>query len=514
VSRLTNAGQPDPSFSGDGHVVVNRGGADYAGAVAVQPDGAIVVAGLSSTKGGFLARYTTTGAPDASFSGDGVVTGLSLAPAALLVQGDGKIVVGGTTTTGGADFGLIRFGTDGTVDSGFGGVNGVRSDFGGWDGVNALALQSDGKIVAAGPAKGAQSAGHTAMRRYNADGSNDDSFAVVDLQLGADDRPTAVQIGAGGKILVAGDSHVGSDNDVYVARFTPAGALDQRFGIGGVTVSDAGRDSSLRALVLEGNGKPLGVGTLRTRDDTAVGLFRFQADGSKSPYPTTGFVLDGWGGLHGYSSGCAGPAPAAFANPYWSGWDIVRGAAVLTAGRGLVLDGWGGLHTFGFGDGTPGGLAVKGNAYWPNWDIARGVAVLPEGTGGYVLDGYGGLHPFALGNAAKPKVPSGTPYWAGQDIARGVGLLPDGNGGYVLDGYGGLHPFGGAPKVTPGAASWPGWDIARGVALLPDGSGGYVVDAWGGLHPFGIDGNAAPVAARGGPYWPGWTIVRGVVALP
>jgi hypothetical protein len=106
--------------------------------------------------------------------------------------------------------------------------------------------------------------------------------------------------------------------------------------------------------------------------------------------------------------------------------------------------------------------------YWPGWDIARGVALLPDGSGGYVLDGWGGLHPFALGDNPTPPRATSSRYWRGTDAARGIAISLDGQAGYVIDGYGALYPFSlsaTAPPPPPDDA--PRWSspIARGVAI-------------------------------------------------
>jgi subtilisin family serine protease len=245
------------------------------------------------------------------------------------------------------------------------------------------------------------------------------------------------------------------------------------------------------------------------------------AKGSSPPASITvlmlggGYVLDGWGGLHGFaSSGATPPAPSG--GPYWDGWDIARGVALLPSGTGgYVLDGFGGLHAFAIGAGPAPPPAV-GGPYWQGWDIARGVTILSDGTGGYVLDGFGGLHPFAVGGETIPGPVTSSPYWSGWDIARGVAIVPNPGattGGYVLDGYGGLHAFGiagGPPPAAPvGASYWDKWDVARGVTVAHDGSGGLVGDGFGVLHGWGT-GNSPPPPASGGPYWAQSEIARSV----
>lgn len=225
---------------------------------------------------------------------------------------------------------------------------------------------------------------------------------------------------------------------------------------------------------------------------------------------TSGYVLDGWGGLH--RAGAGQPHPVR-GGSYWPGWDIARGVALLPDDAGgYVVDGWGGLHPFAIA-GNPTPPRASGSPYWPGWDIVRDIAILPDGTGGYVLDGWGGMHPFAIGNNPPPPKPLGGPYWPGWDIARGVTLTND--GGYVVDGWGGIHRFNlpGRPTPPPVVSSpyWTGWDIVRGITLNPSSTAGYVVDGWGGLHPFSAGGSALP-RYRNAPYWVGWDIVEGVAS--
>lgn len=186
--------------------------------------------------------------------------------------------------------------------------------------------------------------------------------------------------------------------------------------------------------------------------------------------PGKGFVMDGYGGIHGFGGNLKPAIPGA----YWPGWDIARGAARgPIEGSGYKLDGWGGVHPFG---GAP---PMQTTGYWSGWDIARAIATDTSGLKGYVLDGWGGLHP--LGGA--PSVTT-TAYWSGWDIARGIALRPNGRSGYILDGWGGVHAFGGAPRITSTHYT-PGQDMHRGIALNQAGDGGWVIDTNGEIWPFG-----------------------------
>lgn len=215
------------------------------------------------------------------------------------------------------------------------------------------------------------------------------------------------------------------------------------------------------------------------------------------------------------------PACAAYAGPWWSGWDIARGVALAapTGGSptgGYVVDGWGGLHPFRWIAGAP-PATPTGGPWWPGWDIARGVAMMPDGDGGYVVDGWGGIHPFAVDGKSPPPIVASA-YWPGWDIVRGIAIQADGRGGYVLDAFGGQHPFtigGITPPAIPSgphAAPYrPGVDWARGIArpFVAHTDTGVVIDGTGAMTGFG---SAAPLVDWAGPGWPGWDIARGVAA--
>ncbi|TMD40248.1 MAG: hypothetical protein E6I89_03910 [Chloroflexi bacterium] len=197
-----------------------------------------------------------------------------------------------------------------------------------------------------------------------------------------------------------------------------------------------------------------------------------------------GYELDLYGGVH-----ALGTAPSVTGTAYWQNWDIARGLALRAdCESGYVLDGWGGLHPFYSASiGPTLNPSPHLTGYWTNWDIARSVDYVGQINGvdsGYVLDGYGGVHPW--GNAA-PLSSSEFPYWANWDIARTIipyDLDPSG-AAYVLDGYGGVHPVGSAPAVIASSKYW-GVDVARGIALLPGATTGYYTDSSDSVQTFTI----------------------------
>ena len=150
------AGGLDPSFGGDGKVLTNlTPGFDHAGGVAIQADGKIVAAGIADAQFG-LVRYRATGTRDSTFGGgDGwVATDFGDGPdwaTDVAIQADGKIVAAGTA--GFQRFAVARYEADGTLDSTFGGDGRVITDFTGGsreEAAQGVVVQPDGRIVVAG----------------------------------------------------------------------------------------------------------------------------------------------------------------------------------------------------------------------------------------------------------------------------------------------------------------------------------------------------------------------------
>jgi uncharacterized delta-60 repeat protein len=273
LARYNADGTPDFSFAGTGMLTTDFGGigdASVAG-VAVQPDGKIVAAGTSSGPGGAnvdfaIARYTTNGTPDNSFSGDGRETidfdGRSDNAAALNLQVDGKILIAGSSADpgGDTDFALLRFNPTGTLDSSFSGDGRQLTDFGGArDTVGGMALQAGGKIVLSGSSDTTPSFGF-AVARYNANGTLDGSFSGDGRQtadFGGGGGP-AVAVQPDGSIVVAGRSDPGN---FALARFIASGPLDASFSGDGKQATDfGGRDDEALAVALQSDGKIVAAG--------------------------------------------------------------------------------------------------------------------------------------------------------------------------------------------------------------------------------------------------------------
>jgi uncharacterized delta-60 repeat protein len=229
LARYNPNGSPDTTFSGDGMQTTSFLGFDLATGVALQGNGKIVAVG-STFDGGSerdfaLARYTTGGLLDMSFSGDGKQTtafGGSAAATAVTLQGNGKIVAVGGGGPGGGDFALARYTPSGPLDTSFSSDGKQTTNLGGFDAAFGVALQGDGKIVAAG--SGGPGGGDFALARYNSNGSLNAGFSGDGKQttnFGGVDRARGVAIQANGKIVAAGVDGLGRDGttDFALARY-------------------------------------------------------------------------------------------------------------------------------------------------------------------------------------------------------------------------------------------------------------------------------------------------------
>jgi uncharacterized delta-60 repeat protein len=281
----------DTSFGSGGTVTTSlSSGADNASAVAVQPDGKILVVGSGGAPHACcanfgLVRYNVDGSLDTSFGSGGIVTtnanGADGEGRAVALQPDGKIIVGGSGFSGNTrDFALARFDANGSIDTSFGTNGVVTTDIlGGADTVTGLALQPDGKIVAAGTAE-TGSTSDFALVRYNADGSIDSTFGTngkVTTSLGSGDSVASALVRQpDGKLVVAGYTGSDANTEIALARYDANGSLDPSFGSGGEVTTSNGSASVANALALQADGKIVAAGMA----DSANALVRYNTDGT------------------------------------------------------------------------------------------------------------------------------------------------------------------------------------------------------------------------------------------
>ena len=288
LARYNNDGTLDLSFNGTGILVMpdslNLNGA---AAVAVQPDGKIVIAG----SGWAIVRLNSDGSLDTTFNGTGIVRTI-LAPGyatshALALMTDGRIVVAGDYYDGSSPhFMAARYSSNGGLDTTFNGTGYVTTSYYGAE-TNGVAVQPDGKIVLAGQADTI-----FAALRYTATGSLDTTFGgtgIVTTIVGPNfDVARAVALQPDGKVVVAGESFRGQTTsyDFAVLRYNPDGMLDTSFSGDGIAITAVGQfNDQAYAVVIQPDGKiVLGGHTDSWLGYTkSFGIVRYLPNGSLEP---------------------------------------------------------------------------------------------------------------------------------------------------------------------------------------------------------------------------------------
>ncbi|MER5760543.1 calcium-binding protein [Streptomyces sp. NPDC002082] len=295
VARYNTDGSLDQGFGSAGLVRVDDfGGASGAADLVVQPDGKILAVGLSGGAGFALARLNPNGSPDPSFGGDGTVVA-GFAPAfpgdaggqatGLALQADGRFVAVGYVGSTAFDFGVARYLSNGSLDTSFSGDGMATADFGGTDFGRAVAVQSDGAVVAAGSTNTG-----FALARFTSGGSPDAAFGTGGRVTTVWPLSTAVAydmtLQQDGKILVGGsadDPDSQEANDFALARYLPSGSLDTGFGGGdGRVYTGMLGAEEIRGLLVQPDGKIVAAGLAGLG---AFGIARYEGGGSTPPPP-------------------------------------------------------------------------------------------------------------------------------------------------------------------------------------------------------------------------------------
>lgn len=310
--RYQPAGALDSSFGTHGVVTTristHEKYADLASALAVQTDGRIVVAGAAwmvSGYGFFLARYNSDGSPDTSFGTAGtVISTIGTGTSAVAVQPDGNIIVIVGSSGFGTTASLVRFRPDGSADTSFGSGGTITTEL---HDVRASLLQAEGKIVVPGfktlevTKKAVKLA--LVLVRYHPDGSVDTSFGAngtvtIDTWNGTV-YPFSFALQADGKIVGGGLIPYAEDlTELFVlTRHNPEGSIDTSFGSGGKITIPTKSLASARGnkfitlmpryfcsgfcwVAVQDDGKIVALGS---PDSSAVGLLRYNSDGSLDP---------------------------------------------------------------------------------------------------------------------------------------------------------------------------------------------------------------------------------------
>ena len=280
TQTINTAGLLDNTFGIGGIVNTTLGGAGSANSLVMQPDGKIVAVGVVNpgVPNFYLVRYNTNGSLDTSFKGIGIVSTPNTSNGyAAVLQPNGKIVAVGD---GGGEFCLVRYNTDGSLDKSFNG--GIPVTTPGTSTAYAVLLQPDGKIIALGQG----GTGVFTLARYKTDGTLDLAFGLAGTGIVSTDvvHPGGSAIQAAllqpdGKIIAIGGG------DVFtLVRYTTDGRVDSSFGlVANNYVVTTSHTSNAYGAVLQPNGKIIVVGDYTPGGFMPVTTFclaRYNSDGS------------------------------------------------------------------------------------------------------------------------------------------------------------------------------------------------------------------------------------------
>jgi uncharacterized delta-60 repeat protein len=294
LARYSSDGSLDPSFGSGGLVTTSFPGQYSANAnsMALQPDGGIVVAGVTSTPARSrhlaLARYTRDGSLDPSFGSGGLVetavNGSLGYVTSVAVQGD-HIVVGGSEDSGNYRFLVVRYNGDGSPDRSFGTGGQVVTSIPGFDDSlsESVAVQPDGRVLAAGWTSSYTSHdARFALARYASDGSLDPSFGTAGLVTTGFGQSSAhayaVVVQANGRIVVTGRTDT-SGTQLALARYDSDGSLDTSFGtVGLVSTSFPGYSAWALGVALQPDGRIVAAGSAYDSHGPRIGVARYEGD--------------------------------------------------------------------------------------------------------------------------------------------------------------------------------------------------------------------------------------------
>jgi len=262
--------------------------------------------------------YSQAGSLDSSFgTGGKVVTSINSGADkayAVALQTDGKIIVAGMTTNAatGKDFACLRYNSDGTLDGTFGTSGIVTNDgqIGSDDVVYSIAIQADGKIILAGFSDDGTNK-NAALIRLNTNGTLDTSFGTsgkvfTDFITGRADEVKTVKIHSlTGNIIVGGTSALTSTNSqAIIARYTSAGLLDTTFNTTGKVLLDDDSGSGtyynvIEDLAVKSNGKISAVGWINQQGlQWSANYYgcRINSNGSMdTSFSTNGYIVTNGG---------------------------------------------------------------------------------------------------------------------------------------------------------------------------------------------------------------------------
>lgn len=279
IARLNTDGSVDSTF--------NSGSSGWVYAIAIQPDGRILIGGTFTNYNGFsrsrIARINANGSLDTTFNpGTGLTGASSFFVKSLARQQNGQILIGGTFAAfnGTSRANLARLNSDGSLDTSFNTGTSTNGE------VQALAIQTDGKILIGGNFTSYNGVLSTRIARINFDGSLDTSFSS---SIGANGPVFNITLRPDGKMYLGGSfTNYNGRNNNRIARVETNGSQDGSFN------PITGTNSIMFSLALQPDGKIIIAGTFTAVNGVSrFRIARMNADGSLDHNFNPGSSTDG-----------------------------------------------------------------------------------------------------------------------------------------------------------------------------------------------------------------------------
>jgi uncharacterized delta-60 repeat protein len=334
VTRLTSGGRLDSSFGTNGTVTISingGGGMDSGAAMALQPNGKIVIVG-GAPDGPYgptmfaAVRLNTNGSLDQTFGHGGIASipiGTYSIANAVVIEPDGKIALAGTALNGHNEFAAARLNPNGTIDTSFGSGGTVTLDPTG--GAWGMILQQDGKLVLAGQADydnpNVSNAQQFMAARLNTDGTLDTGFAqngIAMIPVGQ----TSLGFGIAqtdNKLLITGIAFTFTNANAIV-RLNPDGTIDPSYGDNGIGTILTTHGTN--GIVLDSTGRPV-------LPIVGPGAERFNTNGT----PDTTFGTNGTALVTGTTGGANGAATQTDGKIIIAGAITINGQVELEVAR-------------------------------------------------------------------------------------------------------------------------------------------------------------------------------------
>jgi len=289
ANASTPDGTLDTSFGTSGFTTNTSGTDDSVRSIALDSQGRIVAGGYSKISGVdkfTIARYTSSGVLDTTFGTSGFTTttpGTSGTISSIALDSQGRIIAAGTAVISGVNkFAIARYTSSGVLDATFGTSGFTTTTPGTSDSVRSIALDNQERIIAGGLAV-ISGVNKFAIARYTSSGVLDTTFGTSGFTTttpGTNDAIYSITLDSQERIIAGGQATIGGPNKFALARYTSAGVLDATFGTSGYTTTTPGTDDGIYSVTVDNQGQIIAGGGAKVSGVYKFALARYATNGA------------------------------------------------------------------------------------------------------------------------------------------------------------------------------------------------------------------------------------------